>query len=70
MIVDGGYEGEWDGWQNAGWGVSNWTIPPPPPPDDDSHVRSHRHSLSVTVKFCSSNKCYFLFIHSFIHLYT
>ena len=39
-VVEVGYEdepgqpGAWDGWQNVGWGMSNWTLPPPPPPSD------------------------------------
>jgi len=62
VIVDVGYEGEhhqqseWDGWQNAGWGVSNWTVPPPPPPSD-SHVGFHRQVyISVCRCNCSSDK--------------
>jgi len=48
IVVVAGYEGDsqqggWDGWQNAGWGMSNWTVPPPPPPSDP-HV-SWLHSL-------------------------
>jgi len=35
--------GGWDddaAWQNVGWGMTNWSMPPPPPPADDSHVSS------------------------------
>jgi len=50
VIVVASYEGDsqrggWDGWQNAGWGMSNWTVPPPPPPSDP-HV-STLHSLRM-----------------------
>jgi len=38
----------WDdgaGWQNMGWGMTNWAIPPPPPPANDPQVSSSPLSL-------------------------
>lgn len=48
VVVGVNYEAEcrqggWDGWQNVGWGMSNWTVPPPPPPSE-SHVSSNHCS--------------------------
>ena len=40
----------WDnagGWQNVGWGMSNWTVPPPPPPSD-----IHVSPLSFRCSYC------------------
>jgi len=64
LIAGVSYEAEhmelasgWDGgWQNAGWGMSNWTMPPPPPPSD-SHVRSYHIFIS---SIAPSNEFLFL----------